>query len=165
MRQTRRDFLASAAAGAAGLLIRRSGFFAQAENNTRRIDIHHHFISPAWKKQLAKWNAVRPIQGHETHQSYDPVKDIAAMDQDGTGISFLSVTTPGMWFGDIDETRRVVREPPAEKLHSGRCEREPERAVRVLARAQRHGDAALGPARRHDDDHVRPWVHGQRESK
>jgi 6-methylsalicylate decarboxylase len=109
-RQTRRDFLATAAAGAGGLLLRRSGSFAQAENNTRRIDIHHHFISPAWKKQLAKWNAVRPIQGYETHQSYDPVKDIAAMDQDGTGISFLSVTTPGMWFGDIDETRRVVRE-------------------------------------------------------
>ena len=110
VRPTRRDFLNTAAAGAAGLLLRRSGSFAQAENKTRRVDVHHHVISPAWKKQLAKWNAVRPIQGHETHQSYDPAKDIAAMDRDGTEISFVSVTTPGMWFGDIDETRRVVRE-------------------------------------------------------
>ena len=109
-RRTRRDFLTTAAAGAAGLLLRRSGTLAQTENKTRRIDIHHHVISPAWKKQLAKWNAVRPIQGHETHQSYDPAKDVAAMDREGTEISFLSVTTPGMWFGDIDETRRVVRE-------------------------------------------------------
>jgi predicted TIM-barrel fold metal-dependent hydrolase len=92
------------------LLLRGSGTFAQTEPKTRRIDIHHHVISPAWKKQLAKWNAVRPIQGHETHQSYDAGKDIAAMDREGTEISFLSVTTPGMWFGDIDETRRVVRE-------------------------------------------------------
>lgn len=109
-RPTRRNFLATAAASAAGLLLRGPGGFAQTESKTRRIDIHHHVISPAWKKQLAKWNAVRPIQGHETHQSYDAVKDIAAMDRDGTEISFLSVTTPGMWFGDIDETRRVVRE-------------------------------------------------------
>jgi predicted TIM-barrel fold metal-dependent hydrolase len=109
-RPTRRHFLTTAAAGAAGLLLQRSGILAQTENKTRRIDVHHHVVSPAWKKQLAKWNAVRPIQGHETHQSYDAAKDIAAMDRDGTEISFLSVTTPGMWFGDIDETRRVVRE-------------------------------------------------------
>jgi 6-methylsalicylate decarboxylase len=32
------------------------------------------------------------------------------MDKDGVAVSFLSVTTPGMWFGDIGETRRVVRE-------------------------------------------------------
>lgn len=108
--KSRRRFLTTAAAGAAGLLFRRSRFFPQTTDAPGRIDVHHHFISPAWKKQLAKWNAVHPIQGHETHQSYDAVKDIAAMDKDGTAISFLSVTTPGMWFGDIDETRRVVRE-------------------------------------------------------
>ena len=32
------------------------------------------------------------------------------MDKDGVAVSFFSVTTPGMWFGDIGETRRVVRE-------------------------------------------------------
>ena len=110
-RQNRRQFLAgAAAAGAAGLLLPRAEPFAQAQANPRRIDVHHHLISPAWKKQLTKWNAVRPIQGYETHQSYDPARDIAAMDKDGVEVSFFSVTTPGMWFGDIDETRRVVRE-------------------------------------------------------
>jgi predicted TIM-barrel fold metal-dependent hydrolase len=111
-RHTRRQFLAgAAAAGAAGLLLPRAESFAQAQANPRRIDVHHHLISPSWKKQLAKWNAAgRTIQGYETHQSYDPAKDIAAMDKDGVETSFFSVTTPGMWFGDIDETRRVVRE-------------------------------------------------------
>src|SRR3954471_21609429 len=110
-RQNRRQFIAAAAAaGAGGLLLPRLESLAQAQANPRRIDVHHHLISPAWKKQLTKWNAVKPIQGYETHQSYDPDKDIAAMDKDGVQKSFLSVTTPGMWFGDIDETRRVVRE-------------------------------------------------------
>ena len=110
-RQNRRQFLAAAAAaGVGGLLLPRVESLAQAPANPRRIDVHHHLISPAWKKQLTKWNAIKPIQGYETHQSYDPDKDIAAMDKDGVQKSFLSVTTPGMWFGDIDETRRVVRE-------------------------------------------------------
>ena len=78
--------------------------------NPRRIDVHHHLISPAWKKQLTKWNTVRPITGYEVHQSYDPAKDIETMDKGGVETSYFSVTTPGMWFGDIDETRRVVRE-------------------------------------------------------
>src|SRR5262245_47440262 len=110
-RQNRRQFLqAAASAGAGGLLLPHIESLAQAPANPRRIDVHHHLISPAWKKQLTKWNAVKPIQGYETHQSYDPIKDIEAMDKGGVETSFFSVTTPGMWFGDIGETRRVVRE-------------------------------------------------------
>jgi predicted TIM-barrel fold metal-dependent hydrolase len=108
---SRRQFLTGLAAAGAGALV--SGSISPVQGraqNPRRIDVHHHLISPSWKKQLTRWHAVRPVQGYETHQSYDPIKDIEAMDKGGVETSFLSVTTPGMWFGDIDETRRVVRE-------------------------------------------------------
>lgn len=108
---SRRQFVGGLTALGATALLRGTASLAQAPAaNSRRIDVHHHVISPAWKKQLMKWNAVHPIQGYQTHQSYDPEKDIETMDKGGVEISFLSVTTPGMWFGDIDETRRVVRE-------------------------------------------------------
>src|SRR5687768_4249695 len=109
--QSRRDFVRLlGAAGAAGLAMPFAGRLGLAQASPRRIDVHHHLISPAWKKQLMKWHPTRFIQGYETHIGFDPVKDIASMDEGAVQKSFFSVTTPGMWFGDIDETRRVVRE-------------------------------------------------------
>ena len=110
-RSNRRDFIAGAAVAAAGLILPRTTSLVQAQApKPRRVDVHHHLISPAWKAQLKKWQGLgRNIQGYETHQSYDPAKDIESMDMGGVEVSYLSVTTPGMWFGDIDETRRVVR--------------------------------------------------------
>jgi predicted TIM-barrel fold metal-dependent hydrolase len=109
--QNRRDFIRLVAgAGAVGLLAPMAGRIGLAQASPRRIDVHHHLISPAWKKQLMKWHPTRFIQGYETHLSFDPATDIASMDEGGVEKSFFSVTTPGMWFGDIDETRRVVRE-------------------------------------------------------
>ena len=43
-------------------------------------------------------------------KAYSPEKAIEAMDKAGVATSFLSVTTPGIWFGNIDDTRRVARE-------------------------------------------------------
>src|SRR5215470_8352907 len=110
-RSNRREFIAGAAVAAAGLVLPRTTSLVQAQaTKPRRVDVHHHLISPAWKAQLKKWQGLgRNIQGYETHQSYDPAKDIESMDMGEVEISYLSVTTPGMWFGDIDETRRVVR--------------------------------------------------------
>ena len=32
------------------------------------------------------------------------------MDRSGTAIALLSITTPGFWFGEVKEVRKVIRE-------------------------------------------------------
>jgi len=108
---TRRAILSGMAALGASALLPSSESSAQAQNgNPRRLDFHHHFVSPKWMSFLTSKNAVKPVQGFETFKGYSPAKAIEAMDQGGVAMAFLSVTTPGVWFGDSDETRRAARE-------------------------------------------------------
>ena len=94
----RREFLAGLAAlGATAFLpdrILRAR--AQAPAGVHRLDLHHHYGSPRWVKKHA--DAKR--QGWETFQDYSPAKAIEAMDKAGVATSFLSMTTPGLWFTD-----------------------------------------------------------------
>ena len=95
----RREFLAGLAAlGSAAFapeaILRARG---QAPANTsRRLDLHHHFGPPRWTKRHAE--AKR--QGWETFQDYSPKVALEAMDKAGIQTAFLSMTTPGIWFGD-----------------------------------------------------------------
>jgi predicted TIM-barrel fold metal-dependent hydrolase len=94
----RREFLAGLAAlGATAFLpdqiLRARG---QAVSGARRLDLHHHFASPRW----ATAHAAAKRQGWETFQDYSPAKSIEAMDKAGVETSFLSMTTPGIWFTD-----------------------------------------------------------------
>src|SRR5579862_2571787 len=82
---SRRDFLAGAsAAGAAGLFSAEQ-LFSQGKKkeeplpSPRRLDLHHHFISPALKKRQAEVKR----QGWDTFNAYEPAKDLEAMDIGG----------------------------------------------------------------------------------
>ncbi len=83
--------------------------------NPRLIDIHRHFMSPAFLKVL---NAKT---GHKTEgftgffplapwKDYSPARDIETMDKQGIATSLVSTTSPGTWFGNRDETRGLARE-------------------------------------------------------
>lgn len=108
---TRRELITGLAGlGAAGVL-RGQGTGA----NPRAIDCHHHFVSPAYIK------ALQAKDGHHTAgyttwfavdglKVYTPAKDVENMDREGVAVSMLSCTTPGVWFGDPAETRRLARE-------------------------------------------------------
>jgi predicted TIM-barrel fold metal-dependent hydrolase len=61
-----------------------------------RLDLHHHFGSPRWIKA----HADNKRQGWETFQDYTPAKSLESMDRAGIQTAFLSMTTPGIWFGD-----------------------------------------------------------------
>jgi predicted TIM-barrel fold metal-dependent hydrolase len=65
-----------------------------AGGNARRIDVHHHFASPAWKNALAAEGALNNVW-----KNWTPAQAIGAMDKSGTQTAMLSVTTPGVWFG------------------------------------------------------------------
>lgn len=75
----------------------------------QRLDLHHHYVTPEWLAALDAENKVRPISGIETFHGWSAPKAIAAMDQGGVERSILSTTTPGLWFGDSAQTRRLAR--------------------------------------------------------
>lgn len=115
-RVTRRDLLTAGVAtfGAGTLLAPRAP--AQARTaGLRLIDVHHHFVSPDFLKTL------QSKQGHKVEgltsyfplglwTNYSPARDIELMDKQGVATGMLSVTSPGVWFGDKEEARKLARE-------------------------------------------------------
>ena len=51
----------------------------------------------------------KQTQGYQTWQPYTPARAIEDMDRGGVSTAMISITTPGIWFGNIDETRRLAR--------------------------------------------------------
>jgi predicted TIM-barrel fold metal-dependent hydrolase len=108
---SRRRFLGTlgAAIGASTLLPGRS-LFGQAQPGLRRIDVHQHFISPSFYATLNAKNATAPVPGLAAWKGYTPASTIEALDRVGIATAMLSVTAPGVWFGDLQEARRLARE-------------------------------------------------------
>ena len=68
-----------------------------------RIDIHHHFQPDIYYDFQRKYG-----KGFDTNQ-WSLSKDLEDMDQAGTAVAFLSLTTPGFVFGELNEVRKVSR--------------------------------------------------------
>lgn len=81
-----------------------SGARAQTPAKPHRIDVHHHFAPPAW---LAEVRGREMLQRANTE--WTPARSIEDMDKGGVASAMVSVTNPGLWFGDKEATRRVSR--------------------------------------------------------
>src|SRR5207247_2250663 len=106
----RRSFLPSALASlglAATADARRLAAFAQAAAPARphRIDVHHHFAPPAWVAEVKG----RPLL-QAANTTWTPAKSIEDMDRGGVAAAVISITNPGLWFGDKAVTIRLARE-------------------------------------------------------
>jgi 6-methylsalicylate decarboxylase len=99
----RREFLGSLGGLAASVFMPR---YIPQTSGLRRIDVHHHFASPAWIRMVN----TKQTQGYQTWQDYTPARAIEDMDRGGVTASLISVTTPGIWFGNVEETRRLARQ-------------------------------------------------------
>ena len=106
---TRRDFLTTLTALSAGSLLS-SLTSAQAPAAARRIDIHQHFVSPSFLATLGATNAVAPVPGFAAWKGYSPARAVEALDRVGIATAMLSITAPGVWFGDVQEARKLARE-------------------------------------------------------
>ena len=69
-----------------------------------RIDCHHHFVPPAYKAEIQKKQPMQPVMDKWTVQG-----SIADMDKAGTQTAMVSITTPGIHFGNHEEARRLTR--------------------------------------------------------
>ena len=104
----RRRFLAgTAAAGIAAVApLQRLAAFAQAAapSATGRIDVHHHFAPPAWVVETKG----RPLL-QVANTTWTPEKSIEDLDRAGTAAAVISITNPGLWFGDGAASARLAR--------------------------------------------------------
>jgi predicted TIM-barrel fold metal-dependent hydrolase len=70
-----------------------------------RIDTHHHFSVPKLIAEAAAKGVTQPGL-----QDWTPQKSIDAMDKGGVATSIISISDPGVWFGDNVAARSLARE-------------------------------------------------------
>ena len=100
---TRRAFLATGSAALGDLLI--PAALAQTGNRPGIIDVHHHISPPTFIDALTRHKL-----GERPMLDWTPARSVEDMDKAGVALSVTSITTPGVWFGDRDEARRLARE-------------------------------------------------------
>jgi predicted TIM-barrel fold metal-dependent hydrolase len=85
-------------------------FRSAAQTPARRIDVHQHFVSPSFLATLNAKNAATPIPGLAAWKGFSPARAVETLDRVGVQTAMLSITAPGVWFGDVQEARRLARE-------------------------------------------------------
>jgi predicted TIM-barrel fold metal-dependent hydrolase len=105
----RRRFLGTLAAVGAASLVPAS--VLRGQGGERRIDVHQHFVSPSFHAFLnGKNSPATPIPGLNAWRDYSPARSVEELDRVGIETAMLSITAPGVWFGDAEEARRLARE-------------------------------------------------------
>ena len=127
---TRRDLLTGLTVVGAGALFPWAQALAQKNGgNPRRIDVHHHFTPPEYQAYTAAHPGAGGFGrgggrgrggagnggraggrgGALGSARAGWMKHEEDMDKNGTETAILSITTPGFWFGEVDENRKVMR--------------------------------------------------------
>ncbi len=125
----RRSFISGIAAAGLGALAcssvgRLMSVFAQTPvvAKTSLIDVHHHFVPPFYlAENRDRIAASTGGQISPAWLSWAPEQAIAAMDKQGVATAVLSLTFPGVWFGDPQaaaQTARRVNEYAADLARS-----------------------------------------------
>ncbi len=73
------------------------------------IDVHHHHLPPFWVEEnrervTAAFGTMRP-----PWFTWTPERAIEAMDRAGVRTGILSVTAPGVWYGEVQASRKAAR--------------------------------------------------------
>lgn len=103
-RPSRREFLALASA--LGLTPFQPGSPQPVAGRGGLIDVHHHLLPQQWA--IEKRDLILD-GGDPSVLQWTPAKSIDEMDRHGVALALLSITGPGVWFGNIDEGRRFAR--------------------------------------------------------
>jgi 6-methylsalicylate decarboxylase len=70
------------------------------------IDVHHHILPPVYVGTLAERLGIQGLFGSA---SWDVSKSLESMDRNGVATAITSISGPGFWFGNAEETRALVR--------------------------------------------------------
>jgi len=77
---------------------------SSAPDGGGRIDMHHHFAPPAWVEEVRGRPLLQPANTRWT-----PAQSLEDMDRGGVAAAIVSITNPGLWFGDRRQTERLAR--------------------------------------------------------
>lgn len=77
----------------------------RAAGSARRIDVHHHVAPPKWLTEVIGRDLLQPAT-----RNWSVEKSLEDMDQGDVAAAAVSVTNPGLWFGDREQARRLARE-------------------------------------------------------
>ncbi|MGH9683735.1 MAG: amidohydrolase family protein [Candidatus Acidiferrales bacterium] len=103
----RREFLSSVAACGMGAILLHPALRAgplTVAGKPRLIDFHHHIFPPAF---LAV--ALGNFQKSLALSDWTPQRSLDEMDSNGVATSIVSLTSPGVWFGNPDAARTLSR--------------------------------------------------------
>jgi 6-methylsalicylate decarboxylase len=124
----RRRFISGVAAGFGALACSSFGRLMPVSAQTTvfakagLIDVHHHFVPPFYlAENRDRIAASSGSQINPAWLSWTPEQAIAAMDTHGVATAVLSLTFPGVWFGDPQtaaQTARRVNEYAADLARS-----------------------------------------------
>jgi predicted TIM-barrel fold metal-dependent hydrolase len=107
----RRKFLAGLAASTLGAATSAATTRkARASNGRRLIDVHSHIIPPFYLAENR--DRIAGSRGGEISRAWlewTPQQSLAAMDEHGVETAILSLSTPGVWFGNAEEARSLAR--------------------------------------------------------
>ena len=106
---SRLDFIARiAAGGAAAALLPAAGGRAAAATPIRRIDFHHHFMPQQYLRD--EQTRFGEPHGNSEEASWTAEGAIQACDNAGVDFAFGSISTPGVWYGDVALGRKLSRQ-------------------------------------------------------
>lgn len=74
------------------------------------IDVHHHFVPPFYfAENRERIAAAANGSMHPAYASWSSDQAVEAMDKHGVATAALSLTTPGVWFGDGQSASQMAR--------------------------------------------------------
>jgi predicted TIM-barrel fold metal-dependent hydrolase len=76
---------------------------------TGRIDVHAHFLPDAYRAAAEAAGHAQP-DGFPALPVWDAVEHVAMLDRGGIDVALLSISSPGVHFGDDDAARALARE-------------------------------------------------------
>lgn len=103
MLHDRRTFIAALAATGAAVAVP-----ASAAVPRRRIDFHHHFMPNQYI--LDEQTRFGEPHGNSAEAAWSAEDAIEACDRGGVDFAFGSISTPGVWYGDVALGRKLSRQ-------------------------------------------------------
>lgn len=103
----RRALLSGAAAAGFGLAVSSpiSALAAKPSRGARRIDVHHHFATPLFKKAAIDHKLL-----NEQFANHSTSLALEEMDRNDVATAILSLPSPGVWYGDVSQARNIARD-------------------------------------------------------
>ena len=116
-RTSRREFIGAFTAGGLSILgsngakaeSRQSSGATKPPSARRRIDVHHHILPPEYVRLVGKDVIGRLAVPIGATPQWDVAASLRIMDEQAISAAIVSVSAPGLWFGDTALTQRLAR--------------------------------------------------------